>query len=168
MRGNRTTEKTEAQAEVGIHRLRKNSTFRTFKEPISENYYPLNAMWTTMTITLHMRGWRCKCGLKKKGKTKHYLASVVQRKYCALSPNDNQLDDPMILPMATSLQELHFVLHVIQFNNLWVFPRTSPFLVGLGWVRDTFPGTLLLRPYCEVDGGARSTFSGRCKPHPWN
>ena len=55
-----------------------------------------------------------------------------------LSTNANQLDDPVILPRPNTLHNIHFVLHVVQFNNFQFFPSHSSLLGGLGLVYGTF------------------------------
>ena len=82
------------------------------------------------------------------------------KKAMHFSSNADQLDDPVILPMPTALQNLHLVLHVVQFNDLLFFLSHSPLLGGLGLVRGTFLRTPLL-------GGRRDlgvALDGRCQP----
>ena len=47
-----------------------------------------------------------------------------------LSANGDQLDDPMILLMPSTLHGIYFVLCVIQLNNFGFLLRQSPFFDG--------------------------------------
>ena len=86
-----------------------------------------------------------------------------------LSANGDQLDDPMIFPTPFSLQDINFILHVIQLNNVWFFLQSSPFLGGFRWVRDTLMWASLWGPCREVNGGGRCAMQRRrCKPHSSN
>ena len=54
------------------------------------------------------------------------------------SMNSDQLDDPMILPMCTNLEDIQFLLCVMQLNNAGFFFKALIFLVFLdGSVRDS-------------------------------
>ena len=80
-----------------------------------------------------------------------------------LSTNANQLDDPMILPRPNTLHNIHFVLHVVQFNNFQFFPSHSSLLGGLGLVYGTFLWSRLLGACREFGVATNRALDGRCK-----
>jgi hypothetical protein len=69
------------------------------------------------------------------------------------SPNADQLDDPVVLPMRSGLHNFNLVLLVIKFDNFRFFSDHSLPLDGLG----VHLGRPLLGGLCEIGHAASST-----------
>ena len=80
-----------------------------------------------------------------------------------LFPHCNELNHPVVLPVAWILQEVHIIFVVIQYDNLRFLLGGSPFFNLLGEVYDGFLGAFFLWSLREVGRGTRSAFGGRSK-----
>ena len=83
------------------------------------------------------------------------------------SLNANQLDDLVILLMPNTLQNLLFVLHVIQFKDFWFLLSHSSLLGRLGLACGTFLRSPLLGARHELNVAANNALDERCKPDTW-
>lgn len=83
-----------------------------------------------------------------------------------LSLNEDDLYHPMILSVHCIFHELHILLRIVQFDNLRLFPRTSPLLTRFGQVGQAVLGTSFLGPFRQVDGRGRPALHERNKCHP--
>ena len=79
------------------------------------------------------------------------------------SPNGNQLDGPVILPRPNALHNIHFVFHIVQFNNFRFFANHSSFFGGLGLIYDTFLWSRLLEACSEIGIATNCALERRCK-----
>ena len=82
------------------------------------------------------------------------------------SPDCDQLDDPVILPMPTTLHNVHLLLHVVQLNDFKFFSGDSSFFGRFRLLCNTYRQVTLVRAPREVHGGIGIAVACRWKPHP--
>lgn len=80
------------------------------------------------------------------------------------SLNADQLDDLVIIPMPNTLQILHLLLYIVQFNIYWFIPSHFLLLGELELVCGTFLQKSLLGGRRKLGNVISSALDERCKP----